>query len=296
MTEIISPDSLPKWMAGSLDLDSVPLGWSGIKFRRYSTPPQEIRVPALTDFSVVAYLNRELINWRRESGPWQTEVVGPGSISLVTRSDVSHWRWDGAITASHIYLPFEALAGTAQDVFDRDIEDIELKNSLAADDPILTEVAIRLAEETRAKSLGGRLYVEALRSQMSVHILRSYATVSFRQQRHKDRLSQAQRRLVFDYIEENIGNSISLADLAALVGLSVFHFSRRFRADLGKPPYAYVLHRRLDHAMRQLSRQDLPLKTIAAECGFSDQSHMTRLFKRTLNLTPREYRRQLMSE
>ncbi|WP_245447864.1 helix-turn-helix domain-containing protein [Nitratireductor sp. OM-1] len=289
---MISPDSLPQWMAGSLVLDSIPLGWSGIKFRRYRTPPQEISAPALTDFSVVVYLNRGVINRRRQDGPWQTEAVGPGSVSVVTRSDVSDWRWDGAIEASHIYLPFEALAGTAQDVFDRDIEDIELKNFLAIDDSILTEAAFRLAEETRAKSLGGCLYVEALRCQISVHILRSYATVSFRQQDRNDGLSRAQRRLLIDYIEENIGNSISLADLAALLGLSVFHFSRRFRAEFGRPPYAYVLQRRLEHAKRQLSRKDVSLKTIAAASGFSDQSHMTRLFKRELNISPAQYRRQ----
>jgi AraC family transcriptional regulator len=47
---------------------------------------------------------------------------------------------------------------------------------------------------------------------------------------------------------------------------------------------------RLDHAKRQLERRNLPLKVLAANCGFSDQSHMTRFFRRMLDTTPAEYR------
>ncbi|EIM73575.1 putative transcriptional regulator [Nitratireductor aquibiodomus RA22] len=295
MDRAICPEDLPQWMAAELDVDSTPLGWSGIKLRRYRAPPQEINVPGLSDFAIVAYQNRETINRHRNGKTWESASVGPGSVSVVTRSESSHWRWDGTIEALHIYMPFEALACIAGEAFERGIAEIELKACLAAQDVVLTEMIQRLAMEARAKGLGGPLYVEALRCQLSVHILRGYAVVGSRPKEHNDGLSQAQRRLIVDYIEENIGTSISLSELASLVGLSVFHFSRRFHREFGRPPYAYVLQRRLDHAKEQLSRKDLPLKVIAAASGFSDQSHMTRLFRRTLNITPGEYRRQVLS-
>ncbi|MEC9244223.1 AraC family transcriptional regulator [Nitratireductor rhodophyticola] len=295
MDRAIRPEDLPQWMVGELVIDSTPLGWSGIKVMRYRTPPQEISVPGLTDFAVVAYQVQETINWRHNGSAWESASVGPGSVSVVTRSETSHWRWGAAIEALHIYMPFDAFARTAEEAFERDIAEIELKASLAAQDVILTEMIQRLATEACEKGLGGPLYVEALRCQMAVHILRSYATISFQPKEQNDGLSQAQRRLLMDYIDENIGTSLSLSELASLVGLSVFHFSRRFHREFGRPPYAYVLQQRLDHAKEQLSRRDLPLKVIAAASGFSDQSHMTRLFKRTLNVTPGEYRRQMIS-
>jgi AraC family transcriptional regulator len=72
--------------------------------------------------------------------------------------------------------------------------------------------------------------------------------------------------------------------------LSLFHFLRKFRTEFGCPPHAYVMQRRIEHAKRQMARRDIPLKVVAADCGFSDQSHMTRVFRRLLGTTPAEYR------
>ena len=68
---------------------------------------------------------------------------------------------------------------------------------------------------------------------------------------------------------------------------------RKFRAEFGCPPHAWVLRRRLEQAKHQLARRDIPLKVVAASCGFADQSHMTRLFRRLAGMTPAEYRRSV---
>jgi AraC family transcriptional regulator len=103
-------------------------------------------------------------------------------------------------------------------------------------------------------------------------------------------MSRAQYRLLTQYVDENLDRNIMLADLAGLVQLSVFHFLRKFRTEFGCPPHAYVMRRRIEHAKRQLARRDIPLKIVAADSGFSDQSHMTRLFRRLLGTTPAQYR------
>jgi AraC family transcriptional regulator len=123
-----------------------------------------------------------------------------------------------------------------------------------------------------------------------VHILRNYADVVFRKPKVYGGLSRAQKSLVVQYVEDNIERNISLAELANLVQLSGFYFTRKFRIDFGCPPHAYVIQRRLEHAKRQLARKDVPLKCVAANCGFSDQSHMNRLFRRVLGFTPAAYR------
>ena len=104
-------------------------------------------------------------------------------------------------------------------------------------------------------------------------------------------LSRAQCRLLNEYIDENLDRNISLAELAGVVQLSVFHFTRKFGTEFGCPPHAYVMRRRIEHAKHQLGRRDIPLKMVAANSGFSDQSHMTRLFRRLLDVTPAEYRK-----
>ena len=84
---------------------------------------------------------------------------------------------------------------------------------------------------------------------------------------------------------------MSLAELAGVVQLSVFHFTRKFRAEFGCPPHAYVMRKRIERAKAQLAKRDIPLKVVAANSGFSDQSHMTRLFQRLLGVTPAAYRK-----
>ena len=92
-------------------------------------------------------------------------------------------------------------------------------------------------------------------------------------------------------MDEHIGQNISLAELTGLTQLSVFAFIRKFQADFQCSPHAYVLGRRIECAKKLLIRPDAPLKVVAAHSGFSDQRHMTRVFRRMLNVTPAEFRR-----
>lgn len=84
----------------------------------------------------------------------------------------------------------------------------------------------------------------------------------------------------------------SLAVLAALAGLSRFQLLRRFEAQLGLPPHAWLLQRRAEEARRLVAR-GFPLAEAAGAAGFADQSHMTREFARRYGFTPGQLRRAL---
>ncbi len=81
-----------------------------------------------------------------------------------------------------------------------------------------------------------------------------------------------------------------LKSVPAVIGLSEFHFARKFRTEFSCPPHAHLMRMRIERAKAQLARGNIPLKVVAANSGFSDQSHMTRLFRRVLGVTPAEYR------
>jgi AraC-like DNA-binding protein len=90
------------------------------------------------------------------------------------------------------------------------------------------------------------------------------------------------------HIEANGGEPMSLASLAEEAGMSRFHFIRAFTARYGLTPYAYLLQHKVRRACRLLERGERPIR-VAMECGFSDQSHLTRHFKRVVGVTPGEY-------
>jgi AraC-like DNA-binding protein len=93
------------------------------------------------------------------------------------------------------------------------------------------------------------------------------------------------------YIDERFSEGVSLTELAAHVSLSPYHLLRAFRAEIGLPPHAYLDNLRV-HRAERLIAAGKPLAEVAAETGFSSQSHLTHRFRHIIGVTPGQYRRQ----
>jgi AraC-like DNA-binding protein len=90
------------------------------------------------------------------------------------------------------------------------------------------------------------------------------------------------------YLEQHLGESVSLDDLSREVNLSAFHLLRVFRNTAGLPPHAYLTQLRLAQA-KALLREGRPIADVARAVGFTDQSHLNRHFKRVVGITPGQY-------
>ena len=97
-------------------------------------------------------------------------------------------------------------------------------------------------------------------------------------------------RRVRDYVLEHLADNISVEALAAIVGLSRFHFARAFKQSEGVTPHRFLLQCRVRRAQELLAGTELPLAQIALAAGFSDQSHCSRRFRELVGLTPSKYR------
>jgi AraC-like DNA-binding protein len=97
-------------------------------------------------------------------------------------------------------------------------------------------------------------------------------------------------RRAIEYIHANLADSVRLEDIAGAVGLSVFHFSRTFRDTTGLAPHRYLTGARIERVKALLLESGLSLAAIAEEAGFSDQSHMSKVFKRLAGTTPKHFR------
>jgi transcriptional regulator of acetoin/glycerol metabolism/AraC-like DNA-binding protein len=104
-------------------------------------------------------------------------------------------------------------------------------------------------------------------------------------------LSPTLKTRVCDFIEEHIGEKISLGALSSMAGLSPNHFARAFQQTVGMPPHQYLLRRRVEHVEQMLRETQLPLSQIALAVGFSDQSHLARHFRRLTGMAPSMARR-----
>lgn len=83
-----------------------------------------------------------------------------------------------------------------------------------------------------------------------------------------------------------------VAELARRCGLSRSHFTRAFRISIGTPPHRWLVRQRLRRAGEMLERTDERISAIALNCGFADQSHLTRIFGAVMGVSPAAWRRQ----
>lgn len=87
-------------------------------------------------------------------------------------------------------------------------------------------------------------------------------------------------------VETRMADVLTLDELAAEARLSVYHFSRAFRATTGIPQYAFVSARRMDRARLLLRTTNRPVEEIAAAVGYTNLSHFRRVFRRMNGALP----------
>jgi AraC family transcriptional regulator len=107
----------------------------------------------------------------------------------------------------------------------------------------------------------------------------------------RGRLLAWQARKVRDYTDSHITGPVLVADLCALVQRSEAHFSRSFKRTFGESPHSFVVRRRVELAAQYMLTTDAGLSDIALRCGFTDQAHLCKHFRRAAGQTPAAWRR-----
>ena len=182
-------------------------------------------------------------------------------------------------TISHMQMAVYELTGHHQALpFFKEVrvDDHWTTNSVLALHKVMMQGASTLECESRFVSTLARL-------------IKRYGDISSTEQKlgyEKKAIWQARQ-----HIEEYFARGVSLNELAGHVALSPYYLLRVFRAEVGMPPYAYLESVRIRHAQR-LIENGKSLAEVAAEVGFSSQSHMTRRFKKIIGATPGQYAAQ----
>jgi AraC family transcriptional regulator len=104
-------------------------------------------------------------------------------------------------------------------------------------------------------------------------------------------LAGTQLRLITEYIDRHLNEKIAIADLAALVHLTRFHFIRAFTQAAGMTPLQFVIRRRIERAREFLADPGASISDVAIRSGFGSPVQMTRAFRRIVGTTPSAIRR-----
>jgi len=218
----------------------------------------------------------------------------PGTINLTPPGIEGTWEAEAPSRAAVLLMPPAFLSRVVVEHYGIDIRNVEIAKQFLIRDPVIEGIMRNLAAETGNGAPSGRLYAESACEYLAHHIVHYYSSISGAALRSRSVGGLPPRRLkkVLEYIEDNLGGSIDLRQLANLAGVSPRHFERAFRQSLNIPPYAYVLERRLHIACDLLvSKSGITIEEIAGRVGFSSASHLSSAFRRRIGCSPSEYRR-----
>jgi AraC family transcriptional regulator len=219
----------------------------------------------------------------------QPFVYTRGDMDLMPAGYADSWREDDDNTSLYLSMTPQLLLRTARDI-DLDPAHARLDLRHQFRDSHIEHIALALDAERRAGYANGNLYTESLSTALAVHLLRRYPAKPLPR---TEGLSPLLLKRLREYIEQNIDQPLSLAELAAVAEISISHLKTLFRRSTGVPVHQYVIQRRVRRAQDLLMKGDMPISEVAFEVGFAHQSHMARHMRRLLGVAPAALRRGL---
>lgn len=227
---------------------------------------------------------------RHEERDLGMRSVGAGGIHLRPAMLPHSSRWDSPVDVTVVSLEVRYLNDNAGDLFRKAPWNVSLRPAIAKKDTFLCHLGLQLDEVVATG--GPAVFAEQIMATMAMHLILTADAGPMR--RSSRALSRASLSRTLDYIEANLAADIRLATLAALSGLSVYHFSRQFSREMGVGVARYVQLRRMNQACDLLRRNQLSIQKIAEAAGYLDASSFSRAFRKIHGLSPEAFRRQAL--
>lgn len=285
----IFDDALHQHPSRQLLLSSAPADWPSLLARHYhySAAHTQVRTPALTEDTIIIHLHGTVKLSGKGIHHFQPQSLQPGEIFIVPHHFPSEWQWTAGWDALHLYLAPTLLATVAADALGVDVIDVKLSPCLGMTDAFIHQLGLALLAELQAGGLAGPRYVASLTQALALHLLRNHAVFHRGPPTRTVGLAPQALRSVIDYIQNHLTQALTQAEVAAIAHVSPFHFARLFRQATGQSLHQYIITQRIAAAQRLLLAGRLTLAEIALEVGFTNQSHLTRHFKRHYGLPPK---------
>jgi AraC-like DNA-binding protein len=219
-----------------------------------------------------------------------THDFSPGSIYIKDLSADYKADLSGAFDFMLFEIPPASLALLADEA---DLPSVRsLVAETASEDPVLANLGQALAPALHNPSEASRLFIEQMIAAIGTHLVQRYGGRLAPTDR-KLRLSRAHERIARELLAENLTRGTMIAEVAQACNLSRGHFIRMFRETLGMTPHQWLIRERIQRARALLRETEIPLAEVAVACGFSDQSHFTRIFTSNIGTSPGAWRRQV---
>ncbi len=263
--------------------------WTGVKLRRARVMAGRM-VEQADDFHQINIPISGNLKTKKISANGKITVLkgSAGNICVTPAGQAMSAVWEKPLDNMGILLEPEFAAKIA--VENRFNANFEFFDTTGNQDPLIQQIGLTLLAESNSKTPTGKLYADSLIQTLTLHLLKNYSSAKSISENLNGGLSGYKLRRVEEFINENMEEDLSLAEIAEVADLSQFHFARAFRKSTGLTPQNYLMKQRIERAKILLAKDDLPIVEVSLRTGFKNQSHFTTLFRKFTKFTPKMWR------
>jgi AraC family transcriptional regulator len=275
--------------------DTPPIGplspSSSMLVERLDLEPTGWQSHLLEDHLLQFFLKPAVIGYSLKDANISEIPVAAGQVMLCARREWHNISWNKGISVLSIRIPDSPLMRAARERL-TGRSDENVPKPLITDDRLRHLLFALDAERARGYS-AGKLFVDCIETALVNILITSFNIFTPRSMHGKGGLAPQVLRRVVEFIHANIDKQIGLKDLADCAGLSVSHFSFRFRASTNQSPHQYMLRLRVERSKELLTDSRLSVLDVGLEVGFRNQQHFATVFRNSVGVPPSVYRTNL---
>jgi AraC family transcriptional regulator len=271
-------------------LSSQSIGWKGLLFQGFNHPGHEIPEYVLPHHMVIVGRRQGIHQENRIDGKFyrrDSSIAGDALIVPAGVTNATVWKENAEFSLLTLCPKF--VSEVAHESIDPNR--VELIPQFAAFDPLIHQLGLSLKADLEAGCPIGKIFGESAAVMLAARLLQQHSIRIAKLASDEHGLSSYTLRQVLAYIRSHLSEDLSLIDLAQVSGMSPYYFLRLFKQSMHVTPRQYIIQMRIDLAKELLRSGELSIADIALQCGFTNQSHFTNVFRQITKTTPKTYQR-----
>ena len=270
--------------------------WEGCIIQRWRGFLGEYQTPPLS-YPIIAIISagRAKIKRKGENAQLSADQAMPGDVALIPRGKAMAWHVNGEMDVITVTFASDAICNQLQDIYEHIADKVDgtkyvgsFTNSYLFTNANHISNVILSQESNRGEYIESHLHAMGL---YVTHYLGKKDDGLTEFQLHSHIVNYTIQRLSL-----GISNKINIEDIASELRLSPALLTKKFKQEMGVTPHNFLLLKRIQKAQSLLVNTDLDIASIAVDCGFSHQSHLTRNFTKITKVSPHKYRQQSHKE
>lgn len=266
-----------------------------VEIHAQDTLQAPVVVPAVPEPMLVWIVSGEaVVEERPLEGRWRAVPVRQGDFYLTTSPAPVEMRWrrTGAapFCVMHVYVGLPLLARVVKELAGEGLARFALREVSGERDIVLGSLLQALHGALSGPVPATASFMQGVAQAITAHVVAHYACATGNRVTVRGGLPASKLRRVVDAMRAGLAEPFDLAQLAALAGLSPFHFSRVFKQATGMAPSRYFVRLRVDEARRLLCAPERSVVDVALAVGYGSPGHFARVFRELTGDTPSAWR------